>query len=259
LKIRRREQKRKASDYPLTGVLYCAKCNHKYMGLSTISNHRTGVKKRWYRCSGPYRSFIRCKNKNVKAEEIEPKVAVILDRLLRSESLKSSRWTTLTDSDLPPLEPTAKVDLEKLKNRLKMNRQKQSKLTDAFLDNLISEEVFKAKNESLRTEEEELQKRIALQELREVERERSTDYLNRVEEFLSRYNPQDKELDSETQKQVLELLFKNIKIARKDIFSFEFFPPLQFFLFGIRKIKKISTKSISFAKIMPKVHIKTFG
>lgn len=57
-------------------------------------------------------------------------------------------------------------------NRIKINRQKQSKLTDAYLDNLLSEEVFKAKNENSRAEEEELKQRVALQGLREVERDR---------------------------------------------------------------------------------------
>jgi len=85
LKLRRIEIKRKKSDYPLSGILYCAKCNHRYLGISSISNHRTGEKKRWYRCNGPQRSFVRCKNKSVKAQDIEPKVALILDCLLRSE------------------------------------------------------------------------------------------------------------------------------------------------------------------------------
>ena len=34
LKNRRVERKRKASNYPLSGILYCAKCNHKYLGIS---------------------------------------------------------------------------------------------------------------------------------------------------------------------------------------------------------------------------------
>lgn len=231
LKNRRRERKQKVSDYPLSGILYCAKCNHKYQGLSSISNHRTGLKKRWYRCSGPYRSFIKCKNKGVKAEDIEPKVALILDQLLRSESLKKSRWTTVTGANFPTFEPMSKVELEKLKNKLTMNRSKQSKLTDAYLENLLSEELYKQKNEGLRQEEEELQKRIALQELREVEREKSKEYLDRVDEFLSRYKPGQKDIDCDTQKLVAQLLFKNIKIARKEIFSFSFFAPFNSFFF----------------------------
>jgi len=101
LKTRRIEIKRKKSDYPLSGILYCAKCNHRYLGISSISNHRTGEKKRWYRCCGPQKSFIRCKNKSVKAEDIEPKVALLLDRLLRSETLKKSRWMNVTGANFP--------------------------------------------------------------------------------------------------------------------------------------------------------------
>lgn len=111
LKLRRVEVKRKRSDYPLSGILYCAKCNHRYLGISSISNHRTGEKKRWYRCSGPYKSFIRCKNKSVKAEDIEPKVALLFDCLLRSKTLKSSRWTTVTAANFPSFDKISKVEL----------------------------------------------------------------------------------------------------------------------------------------------------
>jgi len=234
-KQRRIDRRNKASDYPLSGILYCAKCNHKFNGISVISNHRTGEKKRWYRCAGPYRSFIRCKNKGVKAEDIEPKVAAILDRLLRSERLKSSRWTTMTAEDYLPFETLSKDEIGKIKDRLAMNRKKQSKLTDAYLENLLSTEMFEIKNKELRQEEEELQKGIALQEVKEIGRERSADYLNRVEEFISGYDPDCKELNSDTQKQVLGLLFKNIKIAPSTslrtgsrIISFEFFAPFNY-------------------------------
>ena len=134
-------------------------------------------------------------------------------------------------ANFPSFDKISKVELEKLKNRLKTNHKNQSKLTDAYLENLLSEELYKQKNEGLRQEEEELQKRIALQELREIERERSKAYLNRVEELISGYNPNQKELSLEQQKQVAQLLFKNIKIAQKNIFSFEFFAPFYFLFF----------------------------
>mgnify|MGYP001605248848 CR=1 FL=1 len=242
LKVRRIEQRRKASDYPLSGILYCAKCNHKYLGSSSISNHRTGVKKRWYRCAGPYRSFIRCKNKSVKGQEIESEVSEILETLLKNDKLKTSRWMNVTPANFPSFAESAKIDLEKVKNRLKSNMEKQSKLTDAYLENLLSEELYKQKNESFRQEEEELKKLIALQEVREIERERSKDYLNRVEEFLDGYDPNKKEMDLETKKLILNLLFKNIKIAHKKIFSFEFFAPFNFLFFEEKQ--KCQTKNL---------------
>lgn len=150
---RRVERKKKASDYPLSGILYCAKCNHRYLGLTSISNHRTGVKKRWYRCMGPYRSFIRYKNKSVKAIELETEVAEILETLLKNDKLKTSRWMNVTAPNFPVFVESAKTDLEKVKNRLETNLKKQSKLTDAYLENLLSEELYKQKNESLRQED----------------------------------------------------------------------------------------------------------
>ena len=144
----------------------------------------------------------------------------------------------IRSDDIHIFAKNAKIDLEKVKNRLENNLKKQSKLTDAYLENLLSEELYKQKNEGLRQEEEELKKLIALQEVREIERERSKDYLNRVEEFLEGYDPNKKIMDRETKKQIINLLFKNIKIAQKKsvfspkrIFSFSFFAPFNFFFF----------------------------
>jgi site-specific DNA recombinase len=242
LKARRVERRKKVNDYPLSGLLYCAKCNHKYLGISSISNHRTGVKKRWYRCIGPYRSFIRCKNKSVKGQEIESEAAEILETLLKNDKLKTSRWMNVTPAEIASAASLPRNDVKVIKNRLETNLKKQSKLTDAYLENLLSEELYKQKNEGLRQEEEELKKLIALQEVRDIERERSTDYLNRVEEFLEGYDPNKKEMDLETKKLILNLLFKNIKIAHKKIFSFEFFAPFNFLFFEEKQ--KCQTKNL---------------
>ena len=89
---------------------------------------------------------------------------------------------------------------------------------------MLSETLYKQKNEGLRQEEEELKKLLALQEVKELDRERSRDYNNRVSEFLENNDPNKKTMDSETKKLILNLLFKNIKIADKKIFSFQFHP-----------------------------------
>ena len=51
IKVNESKQARRKnrSSYPLSGILYCAKCNHKYLGYSAVSNHRTGAQKTWYR------------------------------------------------------------------------------------------------------------------------------------------------------------------------------------------------------------------
>ena len=246
---RRIEHKKRAGDYPLSAVMFCAKCNHKYHGISSIRNHRTKEKSRWYRCAGPQRSFIKCNNKALKAEDIEPKVTVLLSMLLRSNRLKQSRWKTVTDAikqDCPPIDQRERL---KLQNQLKKVQGKQSKLTDLYLENTLGEDVYHDKIASLRKDEEELKKQLALQELREIERERSTDYIHRVEDFLAGYQPGKKSLNCYEQKQVLGLLFKNIKIAKKDIFSFEFFAPFNSLFLEQEKKEKCQKKQKKFAKI----------
>jgi len=248
---RRIEHKKRAGDYPLSAVMFCAKCNHKYHGISSIRNHRTKEKSRWYRCSGPIRSFIKCSNKAVKAEDIEPKVSVLLSTLLRSDRLKSSRWKTVTDAikqDCPPVDEKERL---RLQNQLKKVQGKQSKLTDLYLENMFGEDVYHDKITSLRKDEEELKKQLALQELREIERERSADYMHRVEDFLAGYQPGKKSLTCYEQKQVLGLLFKNIKIAKKDIFSFKFFAPFNSLFLEQEKKEKCQKNQKKFAKIPP--------
>jgi hypothetical protein len=121
---RRIEHKKRAGDYPLSAVMFCAKCNHKYHGVSSIKNHRTGEKSRWYRCVGPQKSFIKCNNKAIKAEDIEPKVSILLSTLLRSDRLKPGRWKPVTDGlrqDIGPIDeffaPFNSLFLEQEKNK----------------------------------------------------------------------------------------------------------------------------------------------
>jgi len=147
----------KNQEYLLTGLITCAKCNHRYTGVSSISNHRLNIKKRWYRCSGPYANHIRCTNRSVKAEDIEPEVTKIVAQLVQNERLKQSRWTTGTEIASAPSGPrndgggtAARNDGGLLKNKLKINQEKQSKLMDAYLENLLGEDVYRAKITELR-------------------------------------------------------------------------------------------------------------
>ncbi|MEK7874645.1 MAG: recombinase family protein [Pseudomonadota bacterium] len=251
----------KNNEYLLTGLLTCSKCSHKYNGVSTISNHRTNIKKRWYRCSGPYANHIRCTNRSVKAEDIEPEATKIVAQLIQNERLKQSRWTTGTSqkgANFPVFAENTKTDLSEVKDKLKINQQKQSKLTDAYLENLLGEDVYREKNSSLRDEEESLKKLLAGYELRELERERSEGYINRVKDFLDGYDDSKEKIDFASKKQLAGLLFKNIKIAPaiggslppKRI-SFSLFAPFNF-LFSETEKKLQCQKNQKLTKIWTK-------
>ncbi len=262
----------KNKEYLLTGLLTCSKCNHKYNGVSTISNHRTNIKKRWYRCSGPYANHIRCTNRSVKAEDIEPEVTKVVAQLVQNERLKRCRWTTGTSqngANLPVFARNAKTDLSEVRDKLKINQEKQSKLTDAYLENLLGEDVYRDKITDLRKEEDELKKLLAGYELREIERERSEGYINRVKDFLDGYDDNKEKIDFATKKELAGLLFKNIKIAsclggrlpQKRI-SFSLFAPFSRllrdlatagnFLFSETEKKSQCQKNQKLIKICPK-------
>jgi len=206
----------KNKEYLLTGLLTCAKCNHRYNGVSSISNHRTNKKKRWYRCSGPYISHIRCTNRAVKAEDIEPEITKIVAQLIQNKRLQECRWMSVIlpkSQEKPVFGENGKINLSKLKNNLQENQRKQSKLTDAYLDNLLGEDVFRGKIEELRKEEDELKKLLAGYELMEMEWERSEGYINRVKDFLEGYDERLTKVGFEQKRQMAGLLLKNIKIA----------------------------------------------
>ena len=251
----------KNKEYLLTGLLTCSKCNHKYNGVSTISNHRTNIKKRWYRCSGPYANHIRCTNRSVKAEDIEPEVTKVVAQLVQNERLKQCRWTTGTlqkGANFPVFAENTKTDLSEVKDKLKINQQKQSKLTDAYLENLLGEDMYRDKITDLRKEEDELKKLLAGYEVREIERERSEGYINRVKDFLDGYDDSKEKIDFATKKELAGLLFKNIKIAsclggrlpQKRI-SFSLFAPFNF-LFSETEGKTQCQKNQKLIKICPK-------
>jgi site-specific DNA recombinase len=248
VKKRRWRPRAKNQEYLLAGLLTCAKCSHRYHGVSSISNHRTNKKKRWYRCSGPHVSHIRCTNRAVKAEDIEPEVTKIVAQLIQNERLKQSRWLTGTlpkSANFPNFGKNTKIDAVSLQNKLDDNHKKQSKLTDAYLENLLGEDVYRDKMDSLRGEEDQVKKTLAKYELLEIERERSEGYKNRVKDFLEGYDDNKKKVTFSDKKELAGLLFKNIKIApaiggacpQKRI-SFSLFPPFNLLLSETRKKQK---------------------
>ncbi|MBA2124006.1 hypothetical protein B9J78_03615 [bacterium Unc6] len=153
----------------------------------------------------------------MKAEDIEPEATKIVAQLVQNERLKQSRWTTGTGLEIASVltsgMSTPRNDVGLFKDKLKINQEKQSRLTDAYLENLLGEDVYREKNSSLRNEEKNLKKLFAGYELREIEREHSEGYINRVKDFLDGYDDSKEKIDFADKKQLAGLLFKNIKIA----------------------------------------------
>ena len=106
--------------------------------------------------------------------------------------------------------------------------------------------------DELRLREDKFKKLIAGIELRELTKERSQGYLNRVREFLDGYDDSLEKVDFILKRQMAGLLFQNIKIAppvggsrlEKRV-SFSLFEPYNFIFSGARageKNKRIQCK-----------------
>ncbi len=211
-------RKSRKGSFPLSGLLYCDNCNHRYFGVSSIANHRTGRRDRWYRCSGRQQHYVRCKNDAIKADLVEGIILSAINDMLNSdklvaseaEPLKENRWLCMTTVK----DEVFNADLSGIKNELKVNREKQLKLTDLHLNNLLSAETFKQKNESLRQEEEKFRTKLAGLELLLLEKENSAAYLDKVKDFLASYDSEKKELDVAAKKQILALLLRKIILKK---------------------------------------------
>ena len=122
-------------------------------------------------------------------------------------------------------------------------------MTDAYLEDVVGEDVYRQKIKSLRKEEDILKRGIAGNELRQMERERSETYLNQVKNFLLNYDGAKKKIDFSIKKEMCFLLFKNMTIGPavgnaspwKRV-TFSLFDPFNF-LFLESKEKQICQKN----------------
>jgi len=201
-----------ASPYLMARLLFCSKCNSPYFGSLAISNHRTNAKKRWYRCGGPVHHSINCKNRAIKADEAEAVIDGVVADLVKNKRLATYQQMSVTGSNRR-FEPFSGPDILKARKQFAENMAKQSKLTDAYLDNLLGEDVYRGKMDELRVQEDECKKLVAGIELMQSGYERSQGYLNRVKDFLDGYDDGITEVDFVLKKQMVGLLFQNIKIA----------------------------------------------
>ena len=114
---------------------------------------------------------------------------------------------------------------------MSVNLAKQARLTDAYIDGLMSREVFEDRNRLFMQDGEELKKLAAFYDLREIDREKLADYLALARSYVSDVAPGQKQLSPSERKRLLNLLFRNIKISGKKLRNAEFFAPFNYYFF----------------------------
>lgn len=218
--------KRHKRDYPVSGILTCAKCGSSYHGIYNVSNHMTGEKRPYYRCSGRASKNIKCGNSDLRAEIAETHIFGILETLFSSAEIHKERMKNLI-ADRYQEEATGETrqEIEKLKRALQDCSQKLAKLTDVYLNGTITKAVFEQKAQNLRNEEGEIRIKIERMELQLIEKEESNDYLKRVELVAKTADSIKENLHPSLRKELLRLIFKKVLIEDKKVTEVVLFHP----------------------------------
>jgi len=214
-------------EYPLTGILHCAKCGYRYQGTSCTSNHRLKKRKRWYKCSCMGTYHIKCDNPSVKAEDIEPKVFEIVKKVLTHRDIAHGRIDNLVKAHIYLNNVDIRKELDELNEFLKANLAKQSKLNDSYMDNLIGPEIYREKGSLLREEEKKISMDIAKCKIKLVEKERSEAYLRTLKLAIDNFDESKAKIGIVEKKEILKLIFKSVEINGGALVTVRLYPPFQ--------------------------------
>ncbi|MDD5518551.1 MAG: recombinase family protein [Candidatus Omnitrophica bacterium] len=219
--------RRNVFEYPLTGILYCAKCKYRYQGTSGTSNHRTKKRKRWYKCSCMQNHHIKCGNPAVKAEDIEPQVFDIIKKILSHRSIVQGRLDSIAKAHVYLNNSEIQQEFDLLNDALRTNLSKQSKLNDSYMENLIGVEIYKDKVSLLREEEKRIKSEIAKVKIRLIEKEQSEAYLRVLNLAIANFDTTTRKIDIIQKKETLKLIFKSVEINGGRMVSVRLYPPFQ--------------------------------
>lgn len=215
-------------EYPLTGIVFCAKCGHTFYGALQVSSREKGktkAKRRYYRCSGRSTHYVDCNNVFVRSDDLEMEVYKILE-ITFSGDVDEARLKVIAANSSGQHSEDIAEKMNELKMDLAVNLKKQERLGQIFSEGLLAMEAYKPQIMPLRDEEKATKAKIKKLELSLIEKERSKEYQQML---LSVINHIDlvKDLDIAGKKGLLKLVFKNIKVLDGRLKSFELYEPFK--------------------------------
>ncbi len=218
--------KRHNRDYPVSGILFCGKCGSSHHGIFNVSNHMTGEKRPYYRCSGRALRNVHCGNSDIRAEIPEFKVLEVLESIFTSKDIQKDRLRNLMTKHFQN-EATSEAykELEGLKKDLQECSQKLAKLTDIYLGGSITKDIFEKKVQTLRNDEGEIRIKIERAELQLIDREESKDYQKRAEEVVKFADSVKENLRPALRKELFKLIFKKVIIEDQKVTKVVLFHP----------------------------------
>ena len=219
-------------EYPLTGILICKKCGHRFQGGICTAHRNKDWKRRYYKCSGKGTHNADCGSAYLKADKIESEVFTILDFVLSSPALKGKRIENIIEAASSVHNEEVEKEMVEWQAILNKNFSRQEKLSTVFTEGSLAIEVFKKQIEPLRNEERQVKEKIQKLKIALVEKEKSKEYLSLLKAIVNHFDYIEDELDIAGKKGLLKLVFKSIIIDNGRIKSFELFEPFKSFYEG---------------------------
>jgi len=223
-------------EYPLTGILYCAECGHRFQGcLSTArrENKKTKAKRRYYRCCGRIVHYVKCNNDYVRADQIEKIVYCILETVF-SGDIDEARLQMLVKSTSVSCSDELKEKLAEANKKLEVNYVEQEKLGKIFSQGKLAEKVYNRLITPLLDEQRDIEERIRKLKLNLIERERSIEYQQLLKSVVNHLDAIETEMDLAGKRGLLKLIFKAIRIDKGRVKDFELYEPFKSLYEGVK-------------------------
>lgn len=213
------------AGYPLTGILYCGLCNHRFRGANNTSNHRTGAKRRYYRCCGTAEHDNGCKNLSLRAHYIESIIYEMLERIVQHTKVKKGRAKDILRRNVDHTNLNYFEEAKVLKGKLKENKDKQKQLWRSHSDGLMSYEVYKDESITIRAEEQEINKALAKLDMLMIKKERSDEYRDNLRKIISQFGRSKDRMELRHFRECIQMVFKGIVVTDKKIVKIDLYEP----------------------------------
>lgn len=215
------------AGYPLTGILYCGECNHRFRGANLLYSRKTDQRKRYYRCCGDVEHDINCQNASFQAEYIEPQIFNIIRLMVEHSRFQQDRNKGMFKTNEYSKNDDLKKEAKQLKDKLKENLSTQTQLWKTHSKGLMSYSVYESQCIDLRKEEQDLNAALAKLDLKMLEKERSENYQALLKKVSAQFHLTKGKMDLMMMKEFLQLIFKSIVVKNKKIVKLEVYEPFE--------------------------------
>jgi site-specific DNA recombinase len=213
---RKRQRERiGGAGHLLSGLTVCGCCRYAMYVVSRRSGDKCH---RYYRCGGTDRcrhgGQRLCWNKSVCADALEEQVWADVRNMLEDPS----RITREYDRRLAGEDPCeSSPQSGKLESAEKKVGRAIERLIDAYADGILDKQEFQTRITAARERQRNLKEQVTQQKQQEAERREMRLVIGQLEEFAKRVTSGLGEADSQTRREIIRLLVRQVEIDRNEI------------------------------------------